>query len=234
MKKALRAIVFLAALAILTAALVADTLSNYIMKGSKQDSATASKFGVVIRISDESAFDTSYDSPDGQNATVTAMAPTVAPGTSDKGGVLITVSGKPEVQTRLKFDLEIESDVFLRKSKTECYYPLVFTFSKVGDETGDITPVVLKTGTLAEIAKYMKEEFPESDHALNDPKTDIKAVYCLNWSWAYEQDDSTDAYDTTLGDLAAGKQAPAGMVSGDDYSTEIEYTLIVTVMQVKE
>ena len=53
MNKRLRAIVFMVALAILTAALVAGTLSDYITKENKKDSAAVTKFGVVLRISDD-------------------------------------------------------------------------------------------------------------------------------------------------------------------------------------
>ena len=232
MKTALRAIIFMVALAILTAALVAGTLSNYITKEGKQDSATASKFGVVLRISEGSAFETAYTSPEGTDVTVSAATPTVAPGTADNGGVLITVTGTPEVKTRLKFDLIVKSDVFLQLSATESYHPLVFTFSKVGDASGDIAPVVLKEGTLEEISAYLKNGFPLTEHAVHDPNTDLKAVYRLNWAWAFEESAETDAYDTTLGDLAAAIDPVPDMVAGKHYSVTLAYDLTVTVMQI--
>lgn len=235
MKRSLRIIIFVAALAILTAALCADTLSNYINKENKQDSATVSKFGVVIRISDESAFETAYRNPTDDQLTVSSTAQTVAPGTKDRGGVLITVTGTPSVKTRLKFDLKIRSDVFYQTEDTD-YHPLVFTFSRVADENGAITPEVLKTGTLAEISAYMENEFPNTALAEHAPETDLTESYRLNWYWAYEAGEQAatyDTYDTILGDIAAGGSAGDGLVAGTDYSITVDYALTVTVMQIQ-
>ena len=230
MNKHLRAIVFLAALAILTAAVVAGTLSEYITKENKKDSATVTKFGVVLRISDESAFETKYNSPDGSEVTVASTAETVAPGTNDNGGVLITITGTPDVKTVTRFKLKVNSDIFLKTGTDAYYYPLVFTFSQVGDASGDITPVVLKTGTLREVADWLENEFPNTDAAENEPGTNLKSTYRLSWTWVFEESEQIDEYDTALGDLAAGADSD-GLVSGVDYSVTVKYALTVTVAQ---
>ena len=232
MNKRLRAIVFMVALAILTAALVAGTLSDYITKENKKDSAAVTKFGVVLRISDDSAFDTEYKSPDGSEVTVSALAETVAPGTADEGGVKITITGTPDVKTKTKFKLKVESDIFLKTGEDSTYHPLKFTFAQVGDATGDITPVVLKTGSIEEVSAWLENEWPKTDAAENEPGTNLKSVYRLTWAWVYEESEQIDAYDTTLGDLAAGVAADSTLVAGVDYSTTIRYALTVTVAQV--
>ena len=53
----------------------------------------------------------------------------------------------------------------------------------------------------------------------------------LSWEWVYVSDESVDAFDTALGDMAA-ELVPENMKDGEDYCLDIEYEISITVNQV--
>lgn len=229
---ALRAVIFLAALAVLSASLLAGTVAKYITKEGNVGSASVSKFGVVLRVSDDSMFETSYNDPTDDFVSVSSTVPVVAPGTKDNG-VVFSITGTPEVNTHVTVELKANNDVFLKKEDDSIYTPLVFTLTQVGDANGDLAvPVVLKSGTLAEVAAWL-ESYSASENAYHNAGTNLKSSFRLSWNWSYEVDEATDAYDTTLGNIAADKATfGAGLTEGVDYSITVDYQVTITVAQV--
>lgn len=229
--RAIKLLVCMLAMAIITSCLVAGTLAKYSTQKTGTDGARVAKFGVVLSIADTAAFEKSYTGKDGE-ITVLSDTAVVAPGTSDDGGLTFFVKGKPEVDTHINVDLTVISDVFLKNGDTY-YRPIVFTLWQIGDENGDIEPKTLATGDIATVSAEIDKQLD----ADNDAGKILDRKYQLTWAWSYEATGEnkveTDIMDTLLGDIAAGEEfIPAGYEKGVDYSIEIGYKLTIAVTQI--
>lgn len=225
-----RICIIMLSLALITMSFAFMTVAKYATTKNKTDSARVAKFGVTLAADGRSSFDNEYLSEENDgSASITVKSESgdnvVAPGTSDPEGVTFTIKGTPEVATTVKITMDITRDVFLKTGIDNMgfptyYCPVQFTFWE-----GD-TP--LFTGPIYEVEQYVENATKDSYFP---PNTDLSTTYKLTWEWDYEQDSTIDDYDTILGDLAAGLN-PNDLRELIDYCIDIEYTIIVTVIQV--
>ena len=218
-----RLVVLLLALSAVTMSFVFVTIGKYSTNNGTQDSARVAAFGVRIKASDTSSFETEY-STDGKTITVKSSSgdKIVAPGTADKNGIKFSVTGKPEVATELLISVTPKNDVFLKTEKNGAEYvykPVRFALVCGGE--------LLASGTLAELSEKL-----ETIAITFDAGETLDREISLSWEWSYDSvDENGDVYDTALGDIAANI-VPEGMEEGADYSLDVEYEISITVNQI--
>lgn len=196
----------------------ANTYAKYITEGQvASQTATVAKWGVVITAdTNASGFGSDYTggakvSKDGVG--VSASATVVAPGTH--GSFTFTVSGAPEVSSKLSFAF---ADTFKDVHYGD-YYPIVWTF------TAGATEVV--SGKLSHVVSTVKSTTYEYA-----PRQELGTHYTLSWSWAFDNSDANaDKYDTYLGDIAAGN---ASSVPTKEHSTTVSFSLTAKVEQTQK
>lgn len=217
----------LSILVVFCAGLVGTTLAKYIVGKSAVEKARVAKWGVVITVSDESAFKTEYESQDEAgflSVKSSSMDRLVAPGTADKEGMTFSITGKPEVATKFDVQVDVNSDVFL-----DDYHPIVFTLTQTKSAIGtNFDPV---SGTISQIEQAF-ERWAET--AYFDANTNLETEFNLSWKWDYES--GYDAKDETLGALAAGNtgETYSPENEGESWSVDIDYDITITVLQVVE
>jgi hypothetical protein len=119
--KMMRTASALLVLVLLTVSIICGTFAKYTTSGNTSDIARVAKWGVTLSATG-SLFEKEYSKTENENTTILVKTNSddavVAPGTSNSSGVSFSVSGKPEVRT--KVSLEVTSkDVYL---KTGIYY----------------------------------------------------------------------------------------------------------------
>ena len=146
---------------LLSTSIISGTFAKYVTMGETSDSARVAKFGVVITASGKLFDKTYYSQPSGSsnmpgvendndnNTLLTVESSTndkvVAPGTkSDNDGLKLNITGAPEVDVYIKYDITKVSDIYLKQfanypdmttskvdefDNTSDYYPIVFTLS---------------------------------------------------------------------------------------------------------
>ena len=223
--RAYRLFLVMLALALLSMCLMFVTVGRYSTNDGFSDSARVAAFGVRVRASDESSFETEYTSV-GNTITVKSSNGdrVVAPGTADPNGIKFTVKGTPEVETELIINMDVKKDVFLMNKiggTDVYYYPVVFSLYRDG--------ALIASGNLNAI----KDAFDDvTDVSRFAPGTVLDTEFELTWEWPYDSTvDHADEYDTELGDMAAGLIS-VSRVEGENYSLDIEYTISITVNQV--
>ena len=215
----------LSVLVVFCAGLVGATLARYVVGKSGIEKARVAKWGVVVTVLDESAFKTEYES-EKEAGTLSVRSSSlerlVAPGTADREGVKLSITGKPEVATKIDVEMNVNSDVFL-----DDYYPVVFTLTQTKSASG-ITEVPV-VGTLSQIEAAL-EAWASS--AYFEANTDLETEFNLTWEWLYEN--GTDSKDSLLGRLANGEtdSVYTSDNEGDDWSVDIDYDIIIRVTQV--
>ena len=220
-----RLLILMAALTVATMCLTMGTVAKYAIRDSVQDSARVAKFGVEIEATDKSTFKTEYSSTDNSITVKSSNGDKiVAPGTADEGGLSFSISGKPEVATKISISLDAKEDIFLKMKKNgeDFYYrPLVFSFVKNGTVVaqGDLQTVVDAINAYSSKAYY-------------DAYESVGNNYSLTWKWDFSESPVVDSWDTKLGDLAAGV-IPTGYVNGENYSVDIAYSVTISVYQVE-
>jgi len=255
--KTMRVAGLLLALVLVTSCFVGGTFAKYVTSGEGSDKARVAKFGVEVAVGDKSMFSTTYgkDTND-TSATLTNTVESsdtdklVAPGTKENETLTFSVKGTPEVAVNVQMGLTVTSDVFLAdgsyKDYTKApytgnftldddYYPVVFTLKQGTKEVA--------TGNLEAIQTYLKSV--SKDYAAKTNLSNELGEYTLSWAWAFEDKSNAnvDKADTLLGNLAAdattvaatGKWENDGfttMTAKDDYSTNIDFTLTLTVTQI--
>lgn len=234
-----RLAILMMVLALITTTLVVGTLSKYTVGGNGDDAATVAKWGVRVSIADDNSFKTEYTTSDTDNTISVKSSGThklVAPGTADDGSITFSITGTPEVRTRVTIDFNGVEDVFYKygTGANDVYYPIEYTLYQVADYTGNLTqPRELAKGNLAAIQSFI-DTWNTADGQVYAPNTILDSQFKLTWNWEFE--DATnlatqDGYDTVLGDLAAGLN-DNGLVDGTDYNLDVNYNVTLTVEQV--
>lgn len=117
--KALRAASALLVLTLLTTSIIGGTFAKYTTSDSATDTARVAKFGVLVTVSG-SLFADSYKETPVTDDTATVIAHNrstasgnvhdgddiVAPGTKNNAGITFGLSGKPEVSTKVKYEVD--------------------------------------------------------------------------------------------------------------------------------
>lgn len=218
-------------LTLLSTSVISGTFAKYVTTNSGSDTARVAKFGVTIEVkdgegnvaeaSDLKLFATSYATEDtayeGELSVKSSNQDRlVAPGT--KGALSITITGTPEVATRLavEFDSEdftsdcaaiqlpagsytLAAGEFEPDAKTvtttAVYEPVKFYFG-----TNPITASTSYTMTLEQLQTAM-----ENIGADFDPNETLDTTYYIGWCWPYEgtfnvgTENVADFLDTYLG-----------------------------------
>lgn len=215
-------------LCLMTTCVIGATLAKYTTSNTSSDSAHVAKWGVSITAATDSAFKTEYEKDDDNfsgSATVVSDSgnAVVAPGTTGTA-MQFAITGKPEVAVNLTFEMTVVSDVFLKAGNaglSQDYYPIKYYLHCEG--TSEIIE-----GTLSSIAATLNAK--SKKYAAGTDLAEVLGSYTLSWEWAFERTgDWSDMPDTLLGDLIAGT---AEGVEADQYSTEVSYTLTITVTQI--
>lgn len=231
---------------LLSTCAISGTFAKYVTSTSAEDTARVAKFGVQLAVVGDSLFSNEYATDDSNytgSVSVKSIddAKVVAPGTnSGDTGVTFAISGTPEVATKIDITMEVTNDIFLKAGTykdftvspytgtftiDKDYYPVVFTLTQNGEE--------LVSGSLAEVEEFINDYAATAYYA---PNTVLDATFNLTWEWAFEQEEVAlmDKADTLLGDLAANADyfGEGILVAGTDYSTEIAYTITISVTQV--
>lgn len=200
-------------LVLMTSSVISGTFAKYVTEATGSDAARVAKWGVQLRVGGGSFSDTyatddattftgkvSVDSEDG--------ADVVAPGTKDDGSAAFSITGTPEVAT--KIDVIIDDnfkDVYLKAGTytdftkvigytedeaklplystfklDKDYYPIVYTLT----QTKSATPgkvMVPVSGNLNTIKKALAAYTATAAYA---PNTTLDAEFKLSWKWAFD------------------------------------------------
>lgn len=114
--------------------------------------------------------------------------------------------------------LTADDDIFYNYADGETYCPVGFTLYE--------NDIAIATGTITEL-----EAFINNYTTGFEPNEVIDHKYTLSWAWPYHVDADSDAYDTVLGDIAAGIRTD---IPTEDYSLTVGFTISITVFRVAE
>ncbi len=240
---------------LLTTCVISGTFAKYVTKGEAEDRARVAKFGVLIDISGDSSFANTYAKTDADYSgtlSVEATDKVVAPGTASASALTFSLTGTPEVATRIQITLSDVKDVFLKagdyKDMTQApykgtfnvandYYPVKWTLK----QTAPVEKTIVDGKSLADINTALTEFASGKDYA---PGVDLSSKFELSWEWAFSVDDKAD---TLLGDLAADssllgklKTAAQGdteavfeaLTADTDYNLTVAYKVEISVTQI--
>lgn len=245
-------------LCLITTCVIGTTLAKYTTGGNASDTARVAKWGVSVNMNADPLFKNEYSKTDnaysGSLSVKSSSTGTniVAPGTNSEqvnGSAIFSISGTPEVATRITLNMSDVQDVVLKagtyKDPTAAngtftlasdYCPVVFTLKQTFPGTNK-SAVTLVTGTLTAVKGYLDnynklgadgQPDNNTDGREYAPNTDLSSTFELSWDWAFEG--GNDKADTYLGNLMAG-QNPDSLATSS-YCLNVAYTLTVTVTQV--
>ena len=257
--KSMRAAGALLVATLLSTSAVSGTYAKYVTSDSGSDTARVAKFGVVVAASGSLFSETYIHEPEEAGTTgLTVVSSSndnvVAPGTNSGDGLTFSITGTPEVATKIVIDVTdadggdftelSESEIWLKKAAAlpdvtnnttdtfaleNDYYPVQFTLTKPdGSKT---------VGTLAEIEAALEGLSTDFIEPNTDLSTDY-GTYTLTWAWAFGNDDDAvsgnDKADTLLGDLAAGTgpEDISTLEEGTDYNLDCGIQIKISVVQV--
>ena len=228
-------------LCLLTTCVIGTTFAKYTTGGEATDTARVAKWGVQLQMQSNTMFTNQYTGTDSA-ITVKSVddASIVAPGTSTDVTSPNTVAtfaiiGTPEVAVDINITLT-GNDIYLaagtydnettatitddKFTLDDDYYPVKFTLW----QTAPITPVILKEGTLADIAAFLSNYSTSTDSQYN-PNTVLDSTYVITWEWVYEENDVFNAADTFLGNRAVDN------ITGN-WNLVVDNTITIEVVQI--
>lgn len=223
------------------------TLSKYVTKKNASGSASVAKWGFTVSANATNLLGSEYKY-DGTNSTVnaggdkvtvkanTSAGNIVAPGTT--GSMTFSIGGTAEVKAKIEVNMTVTSDVVLKYKTTAApettpveYYPVKWTLKKTVDTT---TTTVAENKTLAEL----KTELAKLNATVGAGEAYANAAtYTIEWAWDFDANGvgTNDALDTFLGKIANDANATDDTYTKQDgTSTTFEFTLDISVTQVKE
>lgn len=228
--KYLKLAAILLMLCMVTSCCISGTLAKYTTGGTATDSARVAKWGVVLDVAGDSAFNTSY----GETVVSSDLNKNVvAPGTSSTL-TTVSVSGTPEVAISytVEANLELIGWTISEEGGSLDYCPLVFTvgstevFMESGESLENFEEKLEKaviaaligdsTGSLSADGGFYKSQDMNVGTSLNKTVT-------VSWRWDYDSSSApagamnSDARDTKIGMLAA--------------SPTVSFTLNVSITQ---
>lgn len=220
------------------------TLSKYVTKKHADGKASVAKWGFNVSADATYLLGKEYKY-NGANSTVngdqgiTVKAKTsegniVAPGTT--GSMTFTIDGTAEVKAKIEVKMNVTSDVVLKYKTTAEpeetpveYYPVKWALKKT---VGAATTTVAGNLTLAQLRDKLAELNATVEAGADYANA---ATYTIEWAWAFEVDETTNELDTFLGKIANKADATDDKYTNQDgTSTTFEFTLDISVTQVKE
>lgn len=214
------------------------TLSKYVTKKSVTGKATVATWGLSVKADESKMFGSNYkfDSTNSvvtaDNSSLTVKASSndrilVAPGTT--GYMDITIEGTAEVAAEITFAIKDGyQDVVLAYNTNQKYNPIKWTLKKDGVAVTDG-----KNVTLANLVTLLKNEKITYAAAAATPTT----KYTIEWAWAFEVDDDTNALDTLLANYANDNTKltdGTNTVVAADTHYDLSFELVVTIAQLQK
>lgn len=210
--KMMRLASLLLVLVLMTSSVVGGTFAKYVTRGSAQDSARVAEWGVEV-VATSDMFAKTYEKTDSSFSLVTdtvisnglhdTINDVVAPGTKKDDASAITITGTPEVATRITYSATVTLDGWVAPDNT-FYCPLIFTLTNKEDAVlAKITganynsAAELKDAIENAVAGFSGEYYPNTVLG-NQPKTELH----LAWEWPFSLSEELDVKDTYLGDQA--------------------------------
>ncbi len=239
---------------------ISGTFAKYVSTANSSDTARVAKWGVAISVANNSNFKSEYgydttDVTDNRNsnsavlafnATDKLVAPGTKSGTAENDGIVFTISGRPEVATKIDITMDVTKDVFVKGADgVAVYEPVKFTLKQLkgydGNAVSEDDVVLVNGGTLSDVEKVL-EAYAATAYYKAD--SDLDATFQLTWEWVFG-DNTNDANDTLLGNLAAGTvtgytEVTAMPTVGENgreytnntYSDDINFTINFVIKQV--
>lgn len=186
-----------------TSGVLFGTFAKYITTNSGSDSARVAKFGVTIQVNDDMGlFKTSYDTgSDDTSANTVVSANTdrkIAPGT--KGSMSFSITGKPEVATKLEAVVSNEKAVKLEAKSGEQYKQYRLDAGKFAEKECTVTmqkdyePIKWYFGeqAITDNTQYnmtldeLKTTLEKLTTVRNDPNVELNKTYYIGWKWDFE------------------------------------------------
>lgn len=221
------------------------TLSKYVTEKNASGKASVAKWGFNVSADATYLLGKEYKY-NGTNSTVnaggdkvTVKAKTsegniVAPGTT--GSMTFAIGGTAEVKAAIEVKMNVTSDIVLKYKTTAEpettpveYYPVKWTLKKGEDK-------LVENSTLAAIADELNKAV--YDETINPGASYTNAgTYTIEWAWDFDANGvgTNDALDTFLGKIANKADATDDKYTKQDgTSTTFEFTLDISVTQVKE
>lgn len=214
----------------------ANTYAKYITSAEVQtQNATVAKWGVVVSASGVNAFSEKYSgtglaTANSSGTSVSAAGKVVAPGTT--GSITFSITGSPEVASKVSIDLEIPQYVAVKDGANVVYEPIVWTL-KQGTQVVDGAEKVTSK-TIQEKVDGLSETYA--------PKANLSTTYgsyTLTWEWPIETGADEDAiaqndiYDTFLGNNGTDASTE-GITAGYTAHTNLEFNLTIEVEQIQQ
>lgn len=217
------------------------TLSKYVTEKNKGGTASVAKWGFTVTSDANNLFGKNYKYDTDKNSSVvtddTAATLTVkasdtenrvAPGTT--GSMTFTIKGSAEVKAKVAINMTVKKEVVLKYTDGDAtdvqeYKPVKWTLTKNNDNVDGAVGV--------DLATIKTKLNAVADYAAGS--ADINDVYTIEWAWAFEVDETTNELDTFLGKIANKADATDDKYTKQDgTSTTFEFTLDISVTQVKE
>lgn len=215
----------------------ANTYAKYVTSANvPAQNATVAKWGVVVSTGGEQAFSNKYSgtglaTANSTGTSVSAAGKVVAPGTT--GFITFSITGSPEVASKVSVDLTIEDFVSVKDGDDIVYEPIVWTL-KQGEEV------------VAGAEKVNAETIQSKVDGLSKtyaPMADLSSTYggyTLTWEWALETGNTDDKkaennkYDTFLGNAATTPVTPTPDIpAGYTANINLEFELTIKVEQIQ-
>ena len=271
--KMMRLASFLLVAVLLTTSIISGTFAKYVTSDETGDQARVAKFGVVVtgsgKLFDKTYFRANVNTPGGDandtNDTILTVESSngdnlVAPGTKSwDSGLSIAVTGTPEVDVMVTYDLDAVEDVFLKAATNlpdmttgnkedtfdndEDYYPIKFTVKRITKVPGVVsttTETIAEGLTLAELKTTFEGLSQRYD--ANTVLEEVAGTLVITWEWDFDDngEGTYDKQDTLLGDLASKKlngfiftpALPTGFAEGTDYNLDVNVSISATVTQI--
>lgn len=252
--KMMRTAAGLLVVTVATSGVLFGTFAKYITTNSGSDSARVAKFGVTIQVNDDMGlFKTSYDTgSDDTSANTVVSANTdrkIAPGT--KGSMSFSITGKPEVATKLEAVVSNEKAVKLEAKSGEQYKQYKLDAGKFAEKECTVTmqkdyePIKWYFGeqAITDNTQYnmtlddLKTTLEKLTTVRNDPNVELDKTYHIGWKWDFE---STSTGGTWSYDHASDAPYSGAAISdfldtylGDEETPQTEsFDLKLTITQI--
>ena len=253
--KMMRTAAGLLVVTVATSGVLFGTFAKYITTNSGADSARVAKFGVTIQVNDDMGlFKTSYDTgSDDTSANTVVSANTdrkIAPGT--KGSMSFSITGKPEVATKLEAVVSNEKAVKLEAKSGEQYKQYRLDAGKFAEKECTVTmqkdyePIKWYFGeqAITDNTQYnmtlddLKTTLEKLTTVRNDPNVELDKTYHIGWKWDFEPEQDVKGTWDYLGGVAAPYSGAAisdflDTYLGDEETPQTEsFDLKLTITQI--
>lgn len=264
--KMMRAASILLVAVLLSTCAISGTFAKYVTTASGTDTARVAKWGIQMGSTDVDMFEDTYGTTVATSGV--AGDAVVAPGTSSSALYKITGAPETDYKITFDYEVDKEVflgageytytstgmtyDPSMSQTVANKYYPIKYNYViTTNNGTVTATDVTYVETTVAGNKTYKVNTayntLGEALAALKKTTISFEAnescdvTIELTWDWAFDQtstESKANAYDTILGDLAAGNTdlsaTPVLGAGAAEYNLTVEYTLKMTATQTNE